>query len=258
MKYFRSMDDWHYDPCDYIMHFHENFEIVYMLSGKCKATVDKTEYILDVGDFLVIFPFQIHEYAPLGENNKFVVLSLDAKRISDWIPIMKVTTKNGKVASEKVSDYLKTLIKRIEETPRCRDGINHAISTSISQTILLELLSMIEIEERNEIFHSNHEKILLCCENEFRDCSFNLETLSKKTGISVRTISRFFSQDIKVPFSRFISLLRLESVRILVEKNDYTITTAALESGFGTIRSFNLVFKKEFGVAPRDYFKSKQ
>ena len=49
MKYFRSMDDWHYDPCDYIMHFHENFEIVYMLSGK---------NIVDIGTLRSIIKFR--------------------------------------------------------------------------------------------------------------------------------------------------------------------------------------------------------
>ncbi|MBR3967490.1 MAG: AraC family transcriptional regulator [Clostridia bacterium] len=258
MKFFEAMDEWHYDPCQYMMNFHEHFEIVYMISGKCKAIVDNVEYILEVGDFLVVFPFQIHEYIPLEDkNNKFLVMSLTAKRISDWYPTMKITTKNGKVAAENVSDFLKLLVKKIESTPRARSGSDHAITTTISQAILLELLTMIEIFERSEILVTNHEKILLCCEAEFRDYTFTLEALSKKTGISKRSISRFFSNDIKISFSRFISLMRLEYARKLIKRKDYTFTTAALESGFGTVRSFNMAFKREFGVAPRDYFKGK-
>lgn len=255
MEYFKSRDEWHYDPCNCGQHLHENFEVVYMLSGECKAVVEKIEYNIKKGDFLVVFPFQIHEYIPLCNNSKFLVMSIEIQKLSYWIQPFTITSSNAKIDAGNTSDFLRILVSKLEEYPNMKKNSHSGIATSITQTLLLELLNMIPIEERSTIQSTNHEKILLICRAKYKDSAFNLEMLSQKTGLSIRTISRFFSNDVKVPFSRFISLMRLNHVRDLVEKRNYSITNAALESGFGTIRSFNLVFKKEFGTSPREFFK---
>jgi AraC-like DNA-binding protein len=40
-----------------------------------------------------------------------------------------------------------------------------------------------------------------------------------------------------------------------MEQKDISISDVAYESGFGSIRNFNRIFKTHFGITPREYQK---
>ena len=57
-------------------------------------------------------------------------------------------------------------------------------------------------------------------------------------------------------FCEFLNICRFnKACELLSKRCDLTITQAALESGFGSIRSFNRVFKAIYGQTPHQYRK---
>ena len=80
----------------------------------------------------------------------------------------------------------------------------------------------------------------MCIEN-YKDNTFSLEKLSKLVGLSSRTLSRFFKDYLKMSFSGFVSKLRLNAT-IHCLRDGMSVTQVAINSGFGSIRTFNRVF----------------
>ena len=80
----------------------------------------------------------------------------------------------------------------------------------------------------------------MCIEN-YKDNTFSLEKLSKLVGLSSRTLSRFFKDYLKMSFSGFVSKLRLNAT-IYCLRDGMSVTQVSINSGFGSIRTFNRVF----------------
>jgi AraC-like DNA-binding protein len=53
-------------------------------------------------------------------------------------------------------------------------------------------------------------------------------------------------------------MLRLREAVLLLKKGEYGVTKCALESGFGSTRSFYRAFHEEFGVTPKEYHTIEQ
>lgn len=70
------------------------------------------------------------------------------------------------------------------------------------------------------------------------------------------SFSRHFSNFTGQSFTSFLQKVRLEHCRRLIATSDYTITEAALESGFQNLSNFNRVFRQNWGCTPRQFRQS--
>jgi AraC-like DNA-binding protein len=51
----------------------------------------------------------------------------------------------------------------------------------------------------------------------------------------------------------FIRSIRLKKASQLLKRGDISITEVVYACGFGSAASFSTIFKKQFGVSPREY-----
>ena len=54
------------DRIRYAPHLHSDAEIVTLFAGRATLLLDGAEYILEAGDFAVIFPNRLHSYRIVG------------------------------------------------------------------------------------------------------------------------------------------------------------------------------------------------
>lgn len=86
----------------------------------------------------------------------------------------------------------------------------------------------------------------------YRDCG-SLEKLAMKTTIPEHQISRVINAHYGMSFSEFVNQYRIDEVTRRLGGEDTAITTIAYEAGFGSIASFNRVFKEKTGMTPSEY-----
>ena len=55
-----------------------------------------------------------------------------------------------------------------------------------------------------------------------------------------------------MPFTKYLNLIKVSSAVRLINERELKITDIAYKCGFGTIRSFNRVFKEVTGYAPKE------
>lgn len=65
-----------------------------------------------------------------------------------------------------------------------------------------------------------------------------------------------FRDTLGITFNTFINNIRLEKAKLMLKKNDMTVTEIAFECGFGSIRSMNRIFLKQLGCSPTEYRKA--
>jgi AraC-like DNA-binding protein len=58
-----------------------------------------------------------------------------------------------------------------------------------------------------------------------------------------------------ISFVEYLTMLRLREAILLLRSGKKSVTECAMESGFGSMRSFYRAFSEEFGVTPKEYLK---
>jgi AraC-like DNA-binding protein len=107
------------------------------------------------------------------------------------------------------------------------------------------------------------EKLQQYMKNEkpFLDPELSLSTLAKAMGINRNQLSQLINAGIGENFYDFINKYRVEEVkRVMVDpqKQNYSLLGMALEAGFKSKSTFNLIFKRFTGLTPTEYRKNIQ
>ena len=79
-----------------------------------------------------------------------------------------------------------------------------------------------------------------------------------KFGYNSSYLSRSFSKTFGISFNKYLTMLRLREAILLMRSGEMNVTECALESGFGSMRSFYRAFREEFGCTPKEYFDKEQ
>ncbi len=96
-------------------------------------------------------------------------------------------------------------------------------------------------------------------EKPFLDPELSLSTLSKAMGLNRNQLSQLINTGIGENFYDFINKYRIEEVKRLMvdpQKQNYNLLGIALEAGFKSKSTFNLIFKRFTGLTPTEYKKN--
>ncbi|WP_079587673.1 helix-turn-helix domain-containing protein [Bradyrhizobium lablabi] len=88
--------------------------------------------------------------------------------------------------------------------------------------------------------------------------TLNLDFLAKELGMSKRTMSRRFNDELKTNPGKWIQEKRLESARALLEGTKLSISEICYRIGYEDAASFSRLFSKVTGLAPGEYRKQIQ
>jgi AraC-like DNA-binding protein len=88
---------------------------------------------------------------------------------------------------------------------------------------------------------------------EFQNPALSLGEVAAAAGMSPAAFSRFFKRISGRGLWDFLTELRVDHAAALLRETDDGIVHIALQSGFGSLSSFNRHFLGRFGCAPRDY-----
>lgn len=82
-----------------------------------------------------------------------------------------------------------------------------------------------------------------------------LKIISENSCLSQFHFSRLFKDVIGTSFSHFLRIFRINKAIELLQSKDASISSIAFDAGFGSISTFNNVFKRELGMSPIEYRK---
>lgn len=90
------------------------------------------------------------------------------------------------------------------------------------------------------------------------DSKFQINDLSVHYNMSEVHLQRIFKYAFGVPLARYIRSRRLALSLVPLLNSDMRIIDIAMEYGFECEPTYIRAFKREYGISPREYRKSKQ
>ncbi len=91
--------------------------------------------------------------------------------------------------------------------------------------------------------------------DEFIFNDMSVQQISESFGYSAKHIGRVFKAKTGITIHEYINDERLEKAKMLLRDTNYSITDVSSKSGFNNLTYFNRIFKKKFGLTPREFRK---
>ena len=83
--------------------------------------------------------------------------------------------------------------------------------------------------------------------------NFTLELFAEKFRVTPTYFSRLFHESTGVPFKQYLTGLRIECAKRMLEEKELPIIDVGYECGFNTPSQFIRAFKKSEGITPSEY-----
>lgn len=244
------------------LHWHLEYELILVLSGKFHLTLDGRQYILEAGDSVWISDGIIHGGKPENCIYECVVFDLTA--------LLRDTPLCKKSAGEFLNDssIFSGLLEKNSVSAKIADAIFEAMEKEqkgyewITIGLLWQLMGSLLNNRniKNSKGAQNRQQItrLKAVLSYIRDNygrQITLSELAKLAGMSPRYFCRAFSAMTgKTPMA-YLNYYRIENAGERLRLTDSSITEIALECGFNDMSYFSKQFKKYKNATPSQYRK---
>ncbi len=84
----------------------------------------------------------------------------------------------------------------------------------------------------------------------------SLGIAAQVAGMEKKAFSRFFREKAGIPFSQWLSRIRVEEAKKLLQTKNYSVTEVAFAVGYQDLTTFERAFKRLTRITPRDFKRS--
>jgi len=247
---------------NYAPHLHRQVELMIVLEGSLLATVDNREYLISAGEGTLIFPNRLHSFTT-PENSRILICIFDSSFCHDYRQhFQKGTPDTPHFSLAACSEHSRLALDELLKLSS-RFDLSRRIPTAVTgyaQGYLSLLLTDIfgNLSLAPESGYSDPEleqQLLLYIDSHYTE-NLSLELLARQFGVSPFRVSRIFSAKLHTSFPLYVNSRRLEYAKDLLANTTLSVTRIALDTGFGSSRTFFREFKRSHGISPGEFRRS--
>ena len=232
----------------YPLHWHEFYEIEYILSGRGSYVMEGAEYEIFPGCLFFSTAINFHEIRAM-ETIHTITIEFTEQWIED--ALFAVLCRPA-VLSEFDKKTVETLCAEFERKDEYRPL---AMRLTLNQ-ILLAVCRSFTGEPATRVESQAAKQALAYIQTHFRE-DLTLRQLAGKVGVSYHYMSKLFHIYTGVTFTEYLTALRLDYAAKLLRYSELPATEICFASGFNSYSNFSQKFYGRFQAQPGKYRSSK-
>lgn len=236
-----------YEPCEYAHHFHKNYELVYVMDGTMDIQVDGQRDVMRKGQFLLVLPNSIHSYRS-SEHSRIWICVFSEDFVADFAKIIHGKERADRLfcCTESEMAYLREVL--LTES----DSLSLLAMKAGLYIVCNRYLNCERWIDRTEKDGILAHKVINYVENNFRR-DLTLAELAEHFGYEYHYFSKSFRNTFHTNFKTFLNQYRFDYAKNMILKTEHDLSTIAMESGFGSLRNFNRIYKLIAGATPKEH-----
>ena len=234
-------------------HLHYHLELVWLYEGDSTAYIDAVEHPLPCDSIFLSFPNQLHAYQT-HTTESYMLMIVNPVIMPLLAPYFDTMLPEDPVL-ENVSSYpeLQQLLCEIrDESGRERDALSSPKLHGLVLSLFAELFRHMSLRDQIQGDSGALKEVINYCARNF-DRELSLSLLSEELHMSKYYISHLFGNHIRMKFNDYVNSLRVSAACRYLTGTDKSVTEISELVGFGTPRTFNRAFLKQFGKSPSEY-----
>ena len=249
------------------VHWHDEFEIIYVRSGFLTVSISGESYIGKTGEAFVVSPGNLHLMGAQTGTVDYYTFLFPLKYISfrtdDMLDekLLEPLNSGHLMICPRVKDTAKELCEQLIEIYMAKkDESESKIATQVRTKIIL-LQFILEMWKKGFVIENDTsgrntvEKEMVSYIQQNFTGKISLREFGEQFHLSEKYISRYFKEHFHITLSQYVTYLRLEHAKQLLQDTDIPVTDVAMQSGYQNVSYFIRSFKKTYGVSPLKYRK---
>lgn len=223
-------------------HIHNNWELIYCTGGKGEMVFPEKTISYEE-DSIAVIPPQLPHTNRGSEGFTNIHMIMQEPSFSNTDPVIISGLKNG---------FLRDAFAAAFYYYSTTEPKNNALLPIYGQLIGTMIESMVSGEtEYNEVVHQIADIIL----KNYPDPNFDLNECLESFSFSTEYLKRIFKQEIGMTPRQFLTERRLENAArsLAIGAESSNISQIARQCGFNDPLYFSKMFKKRYGVSPKNY-----
>lgn len=254
VKYYFSNVDNVFPARIFPPHVHDELEIYILLEGDASFMVDNNLYKLSSGDVVISRPNEMHNCI-LNTNSvhRHLCFWFDVSCEYVFSRFTKIQDSPAVISPRKAdADVLLSLYEQLEDASRLEDHFKQFYIQLQILDLISKNASQAEIPSALPTILKN---ILDDIDKSFMEIE-NLDFFVNKYSISQSTLNRLFKQHLNTTPKIYLETKKLALSRSLLRRGK-NVFEACIQSGFSDYSNFIRLFRKRFGITPKQYRKLK-
>jgi AraC-like DNA-binding protein/mannose-6-phosphate isomerase-like protein (cupin superfamily) len=236
-------------------HYHDFYEIYYLVYGERKYFIDDSVFLLKKGDFVLIPRDTLHRTTFTSQTKHERILVYFPGRIMD--PSLLGEVFSGYKLSVPIykTAFVEELFRKMEAEQDNTDGY----SAKLMSHYLFELLVFLSRLRKNvgyvneDKMHDAHILAAVKYINTHFDQNLTLPKMAAMFSLSDAYFSRKFKDTTGFGFSEYLNYTRILAAAKLLTSTDLSVMEVSHICGFNDSNYFTVVFKKINGTTPLVY-----
>lgn len=247
------------------IHWHDEFEIIYVKSGFLTVSISGENYIGKPGDAFVVSPGNLHFMGSQTGNVDYFTFLFPLKYISfrtDDIlddKLLEPLNSGHLIINPEIEDTVKEQCEQLVEIYGAKKEESQSKITAQIKTKIILLQFILELWKRGFIVENDTsgkntvEKEMVSYIQQNFTGKILLKEFGEQFHLSEKYISRYFKEHFHITISQYVTYLRLEHAKHLLQDTNIPVTEVAMQSGYQNVSYFIRSFKKTYGMSPLKY-----
>ena len=247
-------------------HTHLNwFELTCITDGEGEIYGGETKANVKKGDIFLSFPCEVHKIVSSEKNAlcfDHLAFSVNDPEYNERLERLMASYANPEKRLFKSYLIKEMLDGSINEILGKAEFKKDYVEASFS-LILLEILKIFEVKRDSafisDMGYQDPEKMCATVKNYIDTHLFSLGSLTELSGLcgyNYSYLSHLFRKVTGTTLSDYYKTRRFESAKLMIRENKLRINEISNLLGYNSVYAFSKAFKDEFGMSPKNYYKS--
>lgn len=244
------------------IHRHENYELLFLISGELRLTIEEDAYDLKSGDLVMVNANRKHSY----QGAAGLVLGrflISYNKVRELLGLNHVLFWCNSVADHNEEyDGLRRVIARILNQRMGGESCGKLFLSSMyfqMLHILAENFTLTPNDKRYEAEEGNAgddriQEIFFYVRSNYRQ-NISLNDIAQHLYLSTTYVSKYIKQKCGINFVQLLNTVRLNHAMEDLMYSDDSIMKIALENGFASVAAYNKVFRDTYHQTPSEFRK---
>lgn len=238
-------------PSGFLMHWHENIEILLFTSGRAVVALDNSPVTYSVGDIAVINSNVTHHMLEKPIETGYHCLIID-KRFCDFFSIPPDRLRFKSIIRDGRAERILLAIanEMTGEAPYYKSRVQAYVGE------LLVLLAREYSEQKpaaqksTSLQKQTTIKKAISYISEHYEEAVTVEEIAEHAGLSKYYFCRAFKEVTGQKVFDYINMMRCSKAQNLLSTGEYNISESAFASGFNNLSYFTRTYRRYMGVVP--------
>ena len=247
------------------VHWHDELEIIYVKGGSLTVSISGESYIGKPGDAFVVSPGNLHLMGSDTGTVDYYTFLFPLKNLSfradDLFEekLLEPLNSGHLMINPRISDTAKELCEQLIEVYESKNQESESQLTAQIKTKIILLQFILEMWKKGFIIEYDTngritlEKEMVSYIQQNYTGKISLKEFGEQFHLSEKYISRYFKEHFHITLSQYVTYLRLEHAKQLLQDTDIPVTEVAMQSGYQNVSYFIRSFKKTYEISPLKY-----